>query len=123
MPQGGIDDGEEPYPAALRELGEETGVAAQYVTLLGELPDWLPYDLPADLIPKVWGGKYRGQLQKWYALRLDAPDTVINIATEHPEFSQWQWIAPEALPDIIVPFKRALYAHLLETLAPLAKTR
>ena len=112
MPQGGIDDGEEVEAAALRELEEEIGT--NKVTIIAQSYDWLHYDLPADLVPKLWGGKYRGQTQKWFVMRFLGKDSDINIATVHPEFSEWKWVARESLPDLIVPFKRDLYAQLVE---------
>jgi putative (di)nucleoside polyphosphate hydrolase len=112
MPQGGIDAGEDPLAAAKRELYEETSVTQ--TTLLGESREWIAYDLPEHLIPKLWGGQYRGQTQKWFAMRLDAADSHINIETAHPEFSEWRWAALETLPDVIVPFKREMYARLVE---------
>lgn len=112
MPQGGIDAGEEPLAAALRELKEEIGT--DKAELLAESRDWYSYDLPEVLIPKIWGGKYRGQKQKWFALRFTGTDADINIATTHPEFSEWHWVPIRELPDIIVPFKRALYQALVE---------
>lgn len=117
MPQGGIDAGEEPKPAALRELKEEIGT--DKVEILGESREWLTYDLPDELIPKIWGGKYRGQKQKWFAMRFLGEDRDIDIATEHPEFSTWKWVEPEEVPKLIVPFKRALYEHLIEEFRPL----
>ena len=114
MPQGGIDDGEEPRTAALRELTEETGVPAARVTILAESADWYRYDLPDDLVPIIWKGKHRGQQQKWFVMRLDGPDSLINItADDHPEFSEWKWITMQQLPEVIVPFKRELYAALV----------
>lgn len=114
MPQGGIDDGEDPRTAALRELTEETGVPATQVSILAESAQWLTYDLPDELVPVIWKGKYRGQKQKWFALRFNGPDSLINItAFEHPEFSEWKWIDMQHLPDVIVPFKRELYAALV----------
>lgn len=113
MPQGGIDAGESPREAALRELWEETGIAPEHVEIIDELPKWLRYDLPEDLQGKLWGGRYVGQEQKWLLMKLIAGDDVINIATEHPEFSQWKWLAPDAVVEAIVPFKRALYRKIL----------
>ena len=118
MPQGGIDAGEEPAQAAIRELWEETGVSADDVEVVAQTDIWLPYDLPYDLVPKLWKGQYRGQEQLWFLMRLKASDDAINIATEHPEFSRWKWMEPSELIDNIVPFKRALYARVLELLGP-----
>lgn len=112
MPQGGIDEGEEPAQTALRELKEEIGT--DKATLLFEHPKWFTYDLPEDLISKIWGGRYRGQKQKWFVMRFDGDDSDINIETDHPEFSEWKWIEMKKLPDIIVPFKRELYAELAQ---------
>lgn len=112
MPQGGIDKGEDPRAAVFRELSEEIGT--QKASILGESREWLSYDLPEHLVPQVWGGKYRGQTQKWFCLRFDGEDSDINIHTHEPEFHQWQWVAPAELPSLIVPFKRDLYAQLLE---------
>lgn len=113
MPQGGIDDGEDPKTAALRELEEETGISANLVTVVAESADWVPYELPADLIPKLWSGRFRGQMQKWFLLRFHGQDSDINIETEHPEFSQWKWIESHDLVDAIVPFKRSVYEAVL----------
>jgi putative (di)nucleoside polyphosphate hydrolase len=113
MPQGGIDKGEDPYDAALRELEEEISVPPQHVSLLAESRDWLTYDLPADLVGKVWKGKYRGQKQKWFAFRFAGPDSVIDLETKHPEFDNWKWLPMVQLPAMIVPFKRALYEQLV----------
>ena len=114
MPQGGIDPNEETEAAALRELEEETGIAAKKVKIIAESKDWIPYELPAELIPKLWNGKYRGQKQKWYLMEFLGEDKDINIETSHPEFSAWKWIAPKELPDAIVPFKRNVYLRILE---------
>lgn len=119
MPQGGIDDGEDPRVAAMRELAEEIGT--DKATILAESADWYYYDLPDALVPKIWGGKYRGQKQKWYAMRFEAEDAAINIATDHPEFSEWKWAKVETLPNVIVPFKRELYAALVKEFGHWAK--
>jgi putative (di)nucleoside polyphosphate hydrolase len=114
MPQGGIDPDEETEAAALRELEEETGITANKVKIIAESKDWIPYELPTELIPKLWNGKYRGQKQKWYLMEFLGEDKDINIETSHPEFSAWKWIAPKELPDAIVPFKRDVYLRILK---------
>ncbi|MEP2891571.1 RNA pyrophosphohydrolase [Tateyamaria sp.] len=113
MPQGGIDKGEDPRAAALRELEEETGITPDLVDVVAESSDWIPYELPHDLIPKLWKGKYRGQKQKWFLLRFSGSDAQVNIATEEPEFSAWRWMPVVELPDAIVPFKRDVYVAVL----------
>lgn len=112
MPQGGIDQGESPKEAALRELLEETGVRADLVEKLAKTEDWVTYDLPAEIVGNIWGGKYRGQKQKWFLFRFLGQDSDVNIASEHPEFSHWQWMAPDEVLEKIVPFKRAVYAQV-----------
>ena len=118
MPQGGIDPGEDARTAALRELHEETGVSPDLVTIEAETQGWVPYDLPHDLVPKMWKGKYRGQEQKWFLMRFHGTDDQIRIETDHPEFSAWKWMAPEQLVASIVPFKRAVYEKVLAELGP-----
>ncbi|MBU6394512.1 MAG: RNA pyrophosphohydrolase [Sphingomonadales bacterium] len=115
MPQGGIDDGEDLHPAALRELEEETGVTADLVTILAESREEYLYDLPDNLIGKLWGGRYRGQRQKWLLVRFNGADEQIRLdAHSHPEFLAWRWVEPEQLPDLIVPFKRRVYRQVVE---------
>ena len=114
MPQGGIDPGEEVQTAALRELGEETGITPDLVTIEAETENWLPYDLPHDIVPKIWKGRYRGQEQKWVLVRFNGTDDQINIVQDHPEFSEWTWMNPEDLLSNIVPFKREVYAKVLD---------
>lgn len=118
MPQGGIDKGEEPQTAALRELEEEIGTAK--AEIIAETSDWLTYDLPEEIVGKVWKGKYRGQKQKWYALRFLGNDADINIATEHPEFSAWKWMPLAEVVEKIVPFKRDIYRAVAAEFMPLA---
>ncbi|WP_404339153.1 RNA pyrophosphohydrolase [Sphingomonas sp. MMS12-HWE2-04] len=113
MPQGGIDPGEDPLEAAYRELWEETGVERRHVELVAIAPDELTYDLPEDLVGKVWKGKWRGQRQRWFLFRFNGADSDVNIATAEPEFRAWRWADPKDLPELIVPFKRELYRQLL----------
>jgi putative (di)nucleoside polyphosphate hydrolase len=123
MPQGGIDDGEDPWPAALRELHEETNIRS--VEKLGEIPEWLTYDIPREIVGQAWAGKYRGQTQKWYALRFTGEDSEIDIANpgggHDPEFVQWRWEPLQNLPDLIVPFKRKVYERIAQEFSRFAK--
>ncbi|MCA3445044.1 MAG: RNA pyrophosphohydrolase [Rhodobacter sp.] len=113
MPQGGIDDGETPRTAALRELREETGITPDLLQPVAKTHHWITYDLPPELIGKVWGGKYRGQRQKWFLYRFTGTDDQIRIETEHPEFRAWKWTDVDALLQGIVPFKRAVYEKVV----------
>ncbi len=113
MPQGGLDDGEEPWPGALRELEEETGIGPHFIERVAECAEALRYDLPPELCEALWGGRWKGQQQHWFLARFTGSDADVDIATAHPEFSAWKWVEPEQLPDLIVPFKRDLYRRLL----------
>jgi putative (di)nucleoside polyphosphate hydrolase len=121
MPQGGIDDGENPQDAVLRELYEETSIAS--VDLLAEAPEWFSYDLPPELAGTAWGGRYRGQTQLWFAFRFTGREDEIDVlhpggGDHKPEFVEWRWERPEALPNLIVPFKREVYRRVIETFRP-----
>lgn len=119
MPQGGIDPGEEPEQAAYRELGEETGIAPHLVEVIARSREEHLYDLPADLMGKMWGGKFRGQRQFWFLMRFMGTDADINIETDHQEFRTWRWTPAETLEGLIVPFKRRLYRAVVEEFRPL----
>jgi putative (di)nucleoside polyphosphate hydrolase len=113
MPQGGIDQGEDAEQAALRELTEETGISPELVDVIARSRDEYFYDLPENLLGKIWKGKYRGQRQWWFLMRYKGADSDINIETDHKEFSSWQWVSPDRLPQLIVPFKKRLYESLV----------
>lgn len=119
MPQGGIDDGEDAEAAALRELQEETGVDPSLVTIIAQSDAEHLYDLPDELKGKIWGGKYRGQRQKWFLLRFHGTDADVDIATEHQEFGDWRWADMNDVEDLIVPFKRELYRAVISEFSPL----
>jgi putative (di)nucleoside polyphosphate hydrolase len=122
MPQGGIDRDEDPWPAALRELREETNIRS--VEKLGEIPEWLSYDIPRAIAGLAWKGKYRGQRQKWYALRFTGDEREIDVAHpadgHEPEFAAWRWERLDKVPDLIVPFKRTVYARVAREFAKFA---
>jgi putative (di)nucleoside polyphosphate hydrolase len=123
LPQGGIDPGEDTYRAALRELHEETSIRS--VQKLGEIPEWLTYDIPPEIAGHAWQGKYRGQTQKWYALRFTGEDREINIVepgggAHKPEFVQWRWERLEKAPELVVPFKRPVYERVVREFAKFA---
>ena len=125
MPQGGIDDGEAPYRAALRELWEETNVTS--VSLIAEAPDWYSYDLPGDVSKKAWRGRYQGQTQKWFAFRFDGEEAEIDIdrpggGRHKPEFDAWRWEPMANLPRLIIPFKRPVYEKVVAAFAGHAAT-
>ncbi|MCB6179806.1 RNA pyrophosphohydrolase [Rhodobacter sp. Har01] len=115
MPQGGIDGDEKPKEAAYRELWEETGVTRDLVEFVAKSHGWVTYDLPPELLGKVWGGKFRGQRQKWFLFRFLGTDDQIRIDSEHPEFSRWAWVDVDEMIAGIVPFKRAVYEDVVKS--------
>jgi putative (di)nucleoside polyphosphate hydrolase len=119
MPQGGIDAGESPLQACMREMREEIGTNT--AELISQHDDWLYYDIPLPLADRLWQGRYKGQKQKWIALRFTGDDSDINIATEEPEFCEWKWLSPHDLVDLAVPFKRDVYQNVLAAFAPYLK--
>jgi putative (di)nucleoside polyphosphate hydrolase len=123
LPQGGIDPGEDPWRAARRELHEETNIRS--VEKLGEIKEWLSYDIPRDLVGRAWKGKYRGQTQRWFALRFIGKETEIDIAHpaggHEPEFMEWRWERLEKVPELVVPFKRVVYERMVKEFAKLAR--
>lgn len=121
LPQGGIDEGEDPRAAIARELVEEIGT--DKFEIIAESAHWLTYDLPEDIAERVWKGRFRGQRQKWFAVRFTGVDSDIALgAARHPEFSDWKWVAIETLPETIVAFKRAVYERLVAEFRPLAES-
>ncbi|MBY0519559.1 MAG: RNA pyrophosphohydrolase [Sphingomonas sp.] len=116
-PQGGIDDGEDALAAALREMGEETGIAPDMVTLIAEAPGEFYYDLPDDLVGRIWKGKWRGQRQRWFLFRFHGEDSDVDIATAHQEFRAWRWTDPSQVIELAVDFKRQLYRDVMAAFA------
>jgi putative (di)nucleoside polyphosphate hydrolase len=123
MPQGGVDPGEEPWPAALRELREETNIRS--VERLAEISDWLTYDIPREIVGQAWKGKYRGQKQKWFAMRFTGAESEIDVenpdGAPEPEFATWRWEPMKNVPDLVVPFKRAVYDRVVREFLPLTQ--
>jgi putative (di)nucleoside polyphosphate hydrolase len=123
MPQGGIDPGEDPWTAAQRELREETNIRS--VERIAEIAEWLRYDIPREIVGQAWKGKYRGQTQKWFAVRFTGADSEIDVAHPHgheAEFSAWRWEPMQNVPDLVVPFKRAVYDRVVREFRHLVKS-
>jgi len=123
LPQGGVDPGEDPWPAALRELNEETNIRS--VEKLAEVADWLSYDIPREIVGEAWKGRYRGQTQKWFALRFTGDEREIDIGCpggHEPEFTDWRWERLERLPALIIPFKRHVYERVVREFAKFAES-
>lgn len=116
MPQGGIDQGETPSRAAIREMEEEIGNA--YGRIISESANWYSYDIPKFLIQKLWEGNYKGQIQKWFLIEYTGQDNDINLNTENPEFTEWRWASIQELPSLIIPFKKKLYDAVIKEFAP-----
>ena len=110
MPQGGIDNNETPFDAMKRELAEETSITK--IKILKEIENWLEYELPQNLLGKIWKGKFRGQRQKWFIVKFMGNENEINLNTKHPEFIEWKWINYKLLPEVIVDFKKEVYLKL-----------
>lgn len=119
MPQGGIDPGESPRDAALRELAEETG--ADKAEIIAEAPDWLSYDLPAAFAAVAWNGRYRGQTQRWFAMRFTGRDEDIDLVNSHGEFAEWRWVGIDELPALAIDFKRPVYEAVVREFRPIAE--
>ena len=115
MPQGGVDEGEDLVEAAMRELAEETGISASLISIISRIEESMRYDLPAELVGKLWGGKYRGQEQTWFLARFSGSDIDIRLdAHDPPEFCEYRWVEPDQLPELIVPFKKRVYRNVVE---------
>lgn len=119
MPQGGIDEGEDPETCAFRELEEEIGT--KNAKVIARTGNWLTYDLPDNLVGKVWGGKFRGQKQIWFLMRFLGDDSEIDLETHHPEFKTWKWVDTRDLPELIIPFKKELYRAVIKEFAEFLK--
>lgn len=114
MPQGGLDEGEDAEVGALRELEEETGIPPRLVKIIARCPVELTYDLPDDLVGKLWGGRWRGQRQTWFLARFLGEDSDVRLDAHEQEFRAWKWAEPAELPAMIVPFKKTLYEEVLK---------